>query len=110
METDPPAEDLAAAIGRGNEVAGLNNDEGEASGEELNEYGGEASEEKASLPDPNSKRIYNKVGFRRRKRCLSRHNKGQQKQTTYDFSASRAAISITNANAQKIASAYIAQI
>ena len=40
METDPPADDLAAAIGHGNEVAGLNNDGGKASGEELNEDGG----------------------------------------------------------------------
>ena len=33
METDPPDDALAAAIGHGNEVAGLNNDEGKASGE-----------------------------------------------------------------------------
>ena len=79
METDLPDYDLAAAIGRGNEVAGLNNDEGEASGEELNEYGGEAPVVEASLPKPKPKRIYSTVGFRKRKRCLSRHNKGQQK-------------------------------
>ena len=69
--------------------------------------GGEASGEEASLPNPKPKRIYNTVGFRNIKRCISRHKKGQQKQTTYDFSASRAAISIPNANAQKIASALV---
>ena len=53
METDPPADDLAAAIFHGDEVAGLNNDGGEASGEE------------ASLPKPQPKRIYNTVGFRK---------------------------------------------
>ena len=42
MDMDPPADDLAAEIGHGNEVAGLNNDGGKASGEDLNEYGGEA--------------------------------------------------------------------
>ena len=36
METDPPADYLAAAIGHGNEVAGLNNDGGKTSGEDLN--------------------------------------------------------------------------
>ena len=40
METDPPADDLAAEIGHRNEVAGLINDGGKASGEELNEDGG----------------------------------------------------------------------
>ena len=45
MEKDPPAEALAAAIGHENEVAGLNNDGGKASREELNEDGGEASGE-----------------------------------------------------------------
>ena len=90
METDPPANDLAAAIGHGNEVSGLNN------------YGGKASGEEVSLPKPNlkPKRIYNTFGFRKIEICLSRHKKGQQKQTTYDFSASRAAIGIPNANAQ----------
>ena len=43
METDPPADAFAAAIGHGDEVAGMNNEEGKASWEELNEYGGEAS-------------------------------------------------------------------
>ena len=61
---------------------------------------GGASVEEDSLPKPNPKRIYNTVGFRKRKRFLSRHKKGQQKQTTYDFSSSRAAIGIPNANAQ----------
>ena len=100
METDLTAENLAATIGHGNEVDGLNNDGGKASGEELNEDEGEASGEVASLPNPKPKRIYNTVGFRKRKRCLSRHKKGQQKQTTYDFSAIRASIGITNSNAQ----------
>ena len=50
METYPPADNLAAAIGHGNEVAGPNIDGGKASGEELNEDGGEASGEEASLP------------------------------------------------------------
>ena len=107
METDPPADALAAAIGHGNKVFGLNNDVGKSSGEELNEYGGEASGEKASLPRPKPKRIYNTVGSRKRKMCLSRHKKGQQKQTTYDFSASRAAIGIPNDNSQQIASALV---
>ena len=35
METDPPSDALAAAIGHGNEVSGLNNDGGKASGEDL---------------------------------------------------------------------------
>ena len=38
MVTDLPADALAAAIGHGNEVSGLNNDGGKASGEDLNEY------------------------------------------------------------------------
>ena len=75
-ETDAPAGALAAAIGHVNEVAGLNNDGGKASGEDLNEDGGEVSGEEASLPNPRSKRIYNTVGFIKRKRCLSRHKKG----------------------------------
>ena len=33
METDPPADDLVAEIGHGNEVSGLNNDGGNAEGE-----------------------------------------------------------------------------
>ena len=70
METDPSA----VALG-----AGLNNDGGKASGEKLNDYGGEASGEEASLTKPKPKRIYNTVGFRKRKRCLIRHKKGQQK-------------------------------
>ena len=107
METDPPDEALVAAIGHDNEFAGMNNDGGKASGEELNEDGGEASGEEARLPKPKPKRIYKIVGFRKRKRCISRHKKGQQKQTKYDFSASRAAIGITNANTQKIASALV---
>ena len=37
METDPPTDTLEAAIGHGNEVSGLNNNGGKASGEELNE-------------------------------------------------------------------------
>ena len=40
METDPPTDALAATIGHGNEVAGLNNDGGKASGGGLNEDGG----------------------------------------------------------------------
>ena len=40
MEIDPPADALAAEIGHGNEVSGLNNDGGKASREELNEDGG----------------------------------------------------------------------
>ena len=77
MYTYTPAEDLAAEIGHGNEVSGLNNDGGGASGEELNEDGGEASGEEDSLPKPKPKpnRIYNTVGFRKRKICLSRHKK-----------------------------------
>ena len=59
------------------------------------------------MPKANPKRIYNIVGFRKRKRCLSRHNKGQQKKKTYDFSASRADIGIPNANAQQIAYALV---
>ena len=85
MERDLPADALADAIGNGNEVAGLNNDRGKAEGEELNEDGGEASGEEASPPKPKPKRIYNTVGFRKRNICLSRHSKGQQKQTTHDF-------------------------
>ena len=107
MEMDPPADDLVAAIGHGNEVSGLNNDGGKAPGGELNEDGGKASGDEASLSKPNPKRIYNTVGFRKRKRCLSRHKKGQQKQTTYDFLASRDAIGIPNANAQQIPSALV---
>ena len=107
METDPPADGLATSISHGNEVAGMNNYGGKTSGEEMNEDGGEASLEEASLPKPKPKRIYSTVGFRKRKRCLSRHNKGQQKQTTYDYSASRAVICIPNANAQQIASAFV---
>ena len=98
METDPSTGALAAAIGHGNEVTGGNNYGGKALGEELNEDGGEVSGEEASLPKPNPKRIYNTFGFQKRKRFLSRHKKGQKKQTTYDFSASRAAIGITNTN------------
>ena len=40
METDPPADTLAAVIGHGNEVDGPNNDVGKAAGEELNKDGG----------------------------------------------------------------------
>ena len=80
MDTDPPTDALAAAIGHGNEVAGLNNDGGKSAGEEPNEDEGEASDEEAILTNPNPKRIYNIFGFRKRKRCLSRHKKGQQKQ------------------------------
>ena len=86
METYPPADALADAIGHGIEVSGMNNDGGKASGEE------------ASLPKPKPKMIYNTVGFIKRNRCLSRHKKGQQKQTTHDFSASRDSIGIHNAN------------
>ena len=57
METDPPADALVDAIGHGDEVAGLNNNGGKASGEELNEDIGEASGEEASLPNPKPKRI-----------------------------------------------------
>ena len=45
MEMDPPADDLVAAIGHGNEVSGMNNDGGKEAGGGLNEYGGEASGE-----------------------------------------------------------------
>ena len=85
METYPPADNLAATIGHGNEFSGLNNYGGKASGEELNEDGGEAAGEEDSPPNTKPKRIYDIVGFRKRKRFLSRHKKGQQKQTTYDF-------------------------
>ena len=78
MDMDPPADALAAEIGHGNEVAGMNNDGGKAAGEDLNEDGEEAAGEEASLPNPNPKRIYNTVGFRKRNRCLSRHKKGQK--------------------------------
>ena len=73
----------------------------------MNNDGGKASGEEASLPKPKPKMIYNTVGFIKSNRCLSRHKKGQQKQTTYDFSSSRAAIGIPNSNAQKIASALV---
>ena len=109
MDTDPPADALVVAIGHGNEVAGLNNDGGKAAGEEMNEDLGRASGEEASLPKTNPKRIYNKVLFRNRKRCLSRHKKGQQKQTTHDFSARRAAIGIHNSNDPQIASALVGE-
>ena len=98
METDPPADALVAAIGHRNEVAGLNNDGGKAEAEDLNENGGGASGEEARLPNPKPKRIYNKVGFMKRKICISRHKKGQQKQTIHDFSAIRASIGIRNDN------------
>ena len=107
METDPPASALSDAIGHGNEVSGMYNDGGKASGEDLNENWGESSGEETSLPNPNPKRIYNTAGFRKRKRCLSRHKKGQQKQTTYDFSSSRASIGIPNANAHQIDSSLV---
>ena len=79
METDPPADNLAAAIVHGNEVSVLNNDGGKALGEDLNKDGGEASGGETSLPNPKPKIIYNTFGFRKRKRCLSRHKKRQQK-------------------------------
>ena len=82
MDMDPTADALAAAICHGNEVAGPNNDGWKASGEDLNKDGWETSGEDASIPNTNSKRIYNKVGFRKRKICLSRHKKGQQKNNT----------------------------
>ena len=107
MDTDPPDEALAAAIGHGNEVAGPNNDGGKASGEELNEYGGDASGEEASLQNPNPKRTYNTVGFIKRNILLIIHKKGQQKLTTYDFSDRRDAIGISNANTQHIASSLV---
>ena len=65
-------------------------------------YSSKGEEAIPTKPDP--KRIYNTVGFRKRKRCLSRHKKGKQKQTTHEFSARRDAIGIPNANAQQIAS------
>ena len=52
-------------------------------------------------------RIYNKVVFRKRNICLIRHNEGQQKQTTHEFSYSRAAIGIHNYNTQNIDSAFV---
>ena len=64
METDTSADALAAAIGHGNEVSGMNNYVGKEAGAELNVDGGEASGEEAILPKPNPKRIYNTVGFR----------------------------------------------
>ena len=67
MDTDPPADTLAAAIGHGNEVDGPNNDGGKSSGEDMNEYGGEEAGEEAILPNPKPKRIYNIVGFRKSK-------------------------------------------
>ena len=42
METDPPADALAVAIGHGNKFYGLKNGVWKAAGEELNEYVGEA--------------------------------------------------------------------
>ena len=99
MDTNSPADALAAAICHGNEVDGMNNGGGKAAGEELNENGGEASGEEASLPKPKPRRVYNTVVFRKRKRCISRHKKGKQKQTTNNFSARRDAIGIHNANA-----------
>ena len=109
MDTDAPADSLAAEIGHSNVFARLNNDEGKASGEEINEDGEEASGEEASLSKPNPNRIYYTVGFRKKNRCLSRNKKGQQKKTTYDFSDSKAAIGITNTNAQKISSALVGE-
>ena len=66
----------------------------------MNEDGGEASGEEAILPNtnPKPKRIYNTVGFIKRKRCLNRHKKGQQKQTRHDLSSIRTAIGIHNTN------------
>ena len=58
MDTDPPADALAAAIGHRNEVCGTNNDGGKAAGDELNGYGVEAKGEEASLPKPKPKSIY----------------------------------------------------
>ena len=107
MKTDSPDDALAAAIGHGDEVARLNNYGRKAPGEDLNEYGWEASGEDDSLTKPNPKRVYYTVGFRKWNRCLSRHKKGQQKQTAYDFSDSRAAIGIPNVNAQQISSALL---
>ena len=77
METDPPADALADAIGHRNEVNGMNNDGRNTSGEDMNKDGGEASGEEDILPKPKPKRIYNTFGFRKRKRCLSRQKKGQ---------------------------------
>ena len=73
MYMDPPDDAITATIGHGNEVARMNNDGGEAAGEELNEDGGEASGYDASLPKPTPKRIYNTVEFMKRKRRLIRH-------------------------------------
>ena len=106
MDTDPPSDALAAAIDHGNEFYGLNNDGGKEAGEDMNEDRGESSGEEDSLPNPNPNRIYNTVGFIKRKRCLNRHKKGQKK-NTHDFSASRAVIGIHNTNAPKIASALV---
>ena len=39
MYMDPPDDAIVATIGHGNEVARMNNDGGEAAGEELNEDG-----------------------------------------------------------------------
>ena len=63
--------------------------------------------EESSLPKSKPNRIYNTVLFRKNNRCLSRHKKVQQKQTAYDFSASRADSGIPNANAHHISSALL---
>ena len=107
MDTDPPADVLAAANGHGKEVAGINIDGGKVKGQEMNEYGGEESGEEDNLPKPKPKIIYNTVVFRKSKICIIRHKKGKQKQTTHEFSASRAAIGIHNYNIQKISSALV---
>ena len=49
METDLLDDALAAAIGHGNEVDGLNNDEAKAYGGDLNEDRGKASGEEDIL-------------------------------------------------------------
>ena len=83
METDPPTDALEDAIGHGNEVAGLNNYGKKAAGYGLNEDRGEASGGEASLPKPKPNSIYNTVVFIKRKKCLSRHNKGQKNMTSH---------------------------
>ena len=107
MDTDPPADSLAAAIGHGNEVAGMNNYGGNSEGYDLNEDGVEAAGQDTSLPNPKPKRIYNTFVFKKRDICLIRHKKGQQKQTTHDFSTIRGDIGIHNSNFHQISSALV---
>ena len=60
----------------------MNNDGGKSEGEDINEDLGEASGEEASLPKPKPKKIYNTVEFSKSKICISTHKKRQQKENT----------------------------